>query len=593
MAHFTELSAGLQAALDKAAPARSSVEVILDPEDVNLDLSDYLAAEGSLRISKSRSILPYSGLGRFTPPALHLDFVNQDDVFNCHSEGKPFFYYASRLYADKETSDTVIQISKGDGGYFNANDEISLDDGLTLTHFTVQSVDTSDPDFDALTLDASGSVAYSAGTIVEIKYLPGRKVQIKTVVAGEEDGKITQVVGTLSGYPALSAGEAKIEIDDRMRALLGKPLTANWGQYIIDLNGRLQDTIEYNRVGSSTGTLDNSGLQGFPGVCPIGQWSIKFKNPNGDYKLTDPGGRTYEGNTGSTLQAEIHGQDSLWIQPHDWEGTFDEGDQITFRTVLALGYNVVGVTTIPAILKSLLTEDYGAGLGLAGDDIDYDAFDAVIAQLDEARGFINFSEPTTVLKAVELLQAHINATVFSKADGTLSIKMYFPTYRDEAPPAVSPDEDVMSVSMEDLGRIDRVEVQFDFDPANSEYRRKIVLPELGHSSENGLLVQLPGYNLASMARFTAERIWSTWRKGVRSYSVEQKWNYGLAVEIGDLVSITSANPLIPNTVLEIYSVEKDLLKQTVRWKGFAVDYAYRNYAFTDVGHKLDSGKVIF
>lgn len=49
MVYFTKLSA----ALNKAAPAQISVEVILDTYDLDIDLSSSFYREGSLRINKS------------------------------------------------------------------------------------------------------------------------------------------------------------------------------------------------------------------------------------------------------------------------------------------------------------------------------------------------------------------------------------------------------------------------------------------------------------------------------------------------------------------------------------------------------------
>ena len=84
-----------------------------------------------------------------------------------------------------------------------------------------------------------------------------------------------------------------------------------------------------------------------------------------------------------------------------------------------------------------------------------------------------------------------------------------------------------------------------------------------------------------------------WRKGVRRYRIQEKWNYGLAFELGDLFKISSRYPVIAERAVVVYQLSKDLLNQTVTALAYDLNYAFDGFAFCDVGDQLDSGKVIW
>lgn len=305
MSYVDDLSSDLQTALKKPIPARITTEVILDPDGLNIDLSDYLDTEAPLTLRKTKNInLAFGALGRYTLPEVHLEMINRDDAFNINTKGSLFYYATSRLYADKASGDTYVDLINGEGDKFDHSNitKLYLRSGSSATEFTISSIDTTPANYDRINFTASGSIAFNAGTIIETEFLPGKEVTIKTVVDGVAD-KVSQFKGVLSSHPNLAFGKARITLHNTLKNLLDVDVNATAIQYITDADGGVLSTIEYTRAEdpASDGLLDVNGLFVDTANCKIGNWEIEFTDSSGNYKITDTEGNVLTGwDTGTT-----------------------------------------------------------------------------------------------------------------------------------------------------------------------------------------------------------------------------------------------------------------------------------------------------
>lgn len=587
MPHVTELASALQTALQKYT-VRIGVRCIFDADDLNLDLSNYLNIDAPVNIQKSIQILPYGTIGRYQVNEVTLRMINKDDYFNHTNSSSPFYYATARIIAAKGSSDTFVNVLKGDGAKFANVSKVTLGQGGTATTFTVASVDTSSPTEDMVNFTASGSVAYAAGTVLETVYLPGRKMTLKTIV-NDEATEITQYVGILKGHPKIHAEYAELTFYDPIKQLLDVELEATASRI---LNATAIDTVEYNRADASTGTLDNAQIDINFG-CPIGEWRIVFADAT-TFTIYAPTGETQSGDTSSDLFFPT-GAAIYWvtIETTAWAGSFEAEDEITFSTSCVLGPPTYPTyDNIPQFIKAVILDEFGADL--ATSDIDETAFNSLITYYDEMFGRITFTENTTVLKAIELLQQHINGSVFPKNDGKIGIFAYRPRYDDGSTfPELSPDTDIREIDMSDLGRIDTVIAHWNYSHPENTYLNKLIIPDTEASRLNAIEIKLPAAYSEAIARSAAERLWIMWRKGVRAYQISEKFNYGVAWELGDIFRVSSDHPSIPSRAMVVYELQKDLRNGEVVASCYDLNYAFSNFAVADVGHKLDNGKVVW
>ncbi len=589
MAHISELTNDLQTALDKAVAGPIQVELILDPDGLNLDLSGYIDQKSSLVISKSKAIRPYGSLGAFTIGEVRVKLINRGNYFNSFDPTSPFYHFATRLYNDKADSGTTIRIPSGDGDTLSGK-AITISDALGSYTYTVDSVSTSDPNFDELTLNESGSRAFVAGDLVETQYLPGKKVTIKTTVDGVTD-KIAQYSGVLANLPRLlDKNLAEITLVDNFKRLLDRDLRANSVFRLKDSLGSKEASITYSRSGESTGTIVPELIIIIASACKIGKWEIEILNAAEDFILTDPDGATTESNTGNGL-TEIYSDGKLMMQLVSlvFAGSFDAGDKITFETFCSLGNGINDHHTIPKMLKNLLTENFAGNRPASELGI---SFDDLITDYDEMRAAISFSQRTSVLKAIELLQAHINASVYHTNDGLFEVAAYRPRLQQSLPPALSPDADVQLVEIESLEPIKLVVGNYDHQGSN--YQSRVVFPRNTQNLGDQLDVNFPAFHSADhgQANSSTGRIFAMWRRGLVDVHIREKFQYGLGWDINDVFQVSSIYPTLPAKNVEVYSIRKDLIKGSVEADAYDVDFVFGRYGFTDQ-HHTDQGYVVW
>jgi len=589
MPHIDDMSAALQTALKGPLPAQSSLELILDPDGVAIDLSDYV--NGRVSIRKGKSISPYSGIGAYQASETQVSLINTSDIFNRNQITQQFYYAASRLLVNKLIGDSFIQVIKGDGGKFAAGKTVTITEDGSSVDFEVSSVDETDPDFDQINFTGNGGRAFGAGSVVEIQFLPGRKATFKTIVNGVAE-KVDQFTGILKGHPDLRATGAAMTFYDPLKTLLDVSLKANGFVKLLDSEGNFDTTLAYSRAEDpeSDGAIDlDQVILGDDNLVQIGDWQIRFKNTSGDFIVTDPAGNTQQGNTATLFLMPLQGF-QLQIPIAAWSGTFDEDDEITFSTTCSFGQPVNTYNSLPEMIYRCLIEGFGAGLS-AANDLEDASFTDLIAEYDEMFGAITFTQKTTVLKAIEVLQQHINGGLYYTNGGKIAISVYRPLKEGPVIRSLSPDADVIELQQDDLGRIDRVTAEYAYSQRTGKYERSVTVPS-EETTGNLLTIKLPAFFSEAQARSTAERIWVMWRKGVSAYSITEKWGYGLGLDVNDLLQVSSSHPLFAGRLVEIYEVEKDPVAQLVRIRAYDINYSFGQFLFLDV-HNLDSGRVIW
>ena len=590
MPFVTQLSTDLQNALLKDIVSGIGVEVILDPDGKALDISNYVDRNASLVIQKQKSILPYGSLGAFTVKEVRLRLINKDDYFNHYKKSSPFYYATTRLFAAKPASQGYIDVPKGDGDKYQKNMIINIIQGEDREQFTVGDIDTTTyTDFDRINVGAPGggpgSIDFDAGSLVETDTPVGKKVVIRTVVDGVSD-KIDQFWGYVKGLPKLYRDYVELEFFDMFRALLDEVCKANSYKILTSSVGDYENTRQYTYASTPSGssvTLDMDDIEINPARCKIGSWEIEFINAT-DYYIRDPDNLEMQGDINTDFYFGTSTRYQIKIPKYAWGGFPETGDKITFQTVLSLGLPVNSYDTIPQMIYRLLLESFGAGLTTA--DLDDAQFQDVISKMDEMRGAISFTSPVTVLKAIELLQQHINATVFITNGGKFSIDVYMPRKQTETYPAFSPSADIRELQQQAYGKIERIYAKYNFGYNGKNYEHTVVVPNEAQKATTRLNLNFPAYHAGDygQAKSTAERIWLTWRDGQRVYEIVEKWNYGLALDINERYQIQSTYPDVEQRRVEVFEITKDLLNGEVHLKAFDIEHIFNNYAFTDIDY---------
>lgn len=602
--HWTDLSAELQTALIRPVVPEIKVRCILDPDGINIDLSEYINRDSSINIRKGKQIFPYGDIGRFQIGEVSIDFINRNNYFDSKDKSSPFYYAVSRLYEAHDGTQTFIRVVKGQGSRFAADLFANMNDGQSSVRREIDNIDETPAKYDQINFKSAwtgDAYSFSGGQLVETDYMVGKTIVLKNYIEGVST-EIEQFRGILKALPQISDNGVKLTIYSNFKNLLDVSLKANTYRVFDDSVGNYHSTIEYQRVNESDGEISGIAIStGAPStdLCKIGQWEIEFTTEIQDFIVTDPDGLTFNGNTSESFYAGVYPHFQIYIAAFAWTGTFDPGDKITFQTVCSLGradfwsisaYN--NYFTIPWMLKALLLETFAANLDVS--EIVEENFDKLITDYDEFTGAISFKQPTTVLKAIELLQQHINSTIFHNNSGLFDIHAYRPQLIPDTVPELSPDADIRELDIEDLGKVERVWANYLFDHEEGGYQGKIIIPPLATEQGDKVELNFPAYTSADYgpARGASEHVAQMWRRGVRRFAVTEKWNYAIAFDINDIVKISSLYPQLAKTVVEVFEVEKDILNGVCRINNYDLDYSFGNYLFYDQ-HNWDSGRVFW
>jgi len=595
MPHLDELHANLQAKLDKQIVDPCYVEVIIDPDGVNIDISSYVKRGTALTISKKKSIRPYSKLGSYSVSEVNITCNNIADFFNHNVKGKTFYHATTRLFQDASSANSYFDVPAGDGDKLVSGDSVFITDLSTGTTVekTIDSIDTTTYTYyDRIATTAALGTDFDAGARAETLYLVGKEVIVKSYFDLVTQ-KVNQFVGVLAALPKLNNTEARLTIVDNFSKLLNIDITANSYKTLIDSLGTYSDNLIITRAEdpASEGLFNLDEVTINTGYCKIGDWKIEFIDESQNYTVTDPDGIEYTGGTlgdftvGTSPTHQLIIADGCWGASND----YDKGDIIEFKTTCAMGLGVNTYNSVPQMLYRLLIEDFGAGLDTG--DLATTPWADIIDQFEACRGAITFTKATTVLKAIETLQAHINASVFHNNDGEISIAAYRPQLESGSEYTLSPNADISELDQEDLGRIQRIRLNYNYTQEGG-YQNKQILPDGAFQVGTFMELNYPAYHTSDrpQTRSSGSRIFRMWERGLKAYEIQEKWNTGIAFDINETYKISSNHPALAERLVEIYEIKKDINNKTVTFSAYDRDFVFGNYAFTEVDY-TDRGKV--
>jgi len=593
VSHLTELSSALQTALNKEVINNwPEAKIYLDPDEDNIDLSSRLI-DSVVEVSTNKNINPDESFGKISISEITLKFKNDNNYFSPEYIDGPFFHETTKLYADYTHGSSIIEVPKN----FNVKTGLKLyisDDNYS-DNATILSINTSDSNYDRITFTGvlSASNDYSAGVTVETKYRVGDYISIGTVLkgSGAPADVIDQYRGIISTLPKIDSNGAYITIQDTLRNLLSTQLKANTTKSRMNnITSTLQSSLTYTREDASIGTLTENSINIDDSYCKIGSWNIEFTSATA-FTVTDPGGVKYTGTTGSTFYAGDSSIYQLSIATSAWSGTFEQGDEIDFNTYCTICYGSEGTdgNNVPKIIELLLTEDYGADF--SASDYDTSAIASLKADFDDFRAGITFDKKISVLKAIEIMLRHINAAIFVQNSGPVSFNSYLPQLDPASPNELSPDTDIQDAEMETFTRYRRVMGLYDY--SNGEFNKEFSYPY--NEGEPHIEIKLPAFTADERiyAEAIVRRIYTMWEKGVKSYKIREKWNHGIGFELSDQFQISSDNPDLDTTIIEIFRINKNINRPgKIEAGGYDISHNFDQYFFIGE-HKLSNGRVVW
>lgn len=336
------------------------------------------------------------------------------------------------------------------------------------------------------------------------------------------------------------------------------------------------------------GSLDLSVITIDDSQCKIGKWLVHFKDNSGKFTLTDPDGNKWTGDTGNIIYAGDAGDYQLSIAASAWDGDFVMNDEIEFVTVCSFGQPANAYNLIPEMLYRLMIEDFGAGL--SSGYLDEDSFTDLISEYDAYSGGISFKEPTTILKAFELLQLHVLGGLFVTNDGTFSINVLRPQGVPSPLRVLSPNSDIEDVEQDDIGRISKVVGYYNFDQENGSYKDYVNVPEF--KSGGGIELFFPAYHSTDRAtvKSICKRVLHIWSRGLKRYRITEKYNTGIAFDLNEIYQISSKHPKFGGRNVVIYDIEKDIKKLELKMYAYDLNFAFGNFLIFD-SDNWDEGKV--
>lgn len=593
MAHITELSSALQTALNRDKIYNwPEAQLILDPDGDAIDLSSRLQ-DSEIVVSKEKKLNPDEELGKISISELTLKFKNDSNYFSPEYIDGPFYHVLTKLYADYTHGGTTIDVPKN--FTIKAGLTLVISEGKYSASAIISSINTSDTYYDRVTFTAALSASYdfSAGATVETKYRVGEYITIGTILkgAGSPTDIINQYKGVIAALPVIKNDGAYLTIQDMLCDLLAIQMKANTTKSRLSNTAvNLESSLSITRVDESTGSLSEGHISINANYCKIGAWNMEFTSAT-EYTVKDPGGIIYTGNTTSAFYAGDSTIYQLTIPTSAWSGTFETGDQIDFSTFCTICYanESTDGNTVPLIIERILTENYGAGL--SSSEYDSSALETLKTDYAEFRAGITFGNKLSVLKAIEIMLRHINAAISVQNSGVITFTSYKPQPEPASPNALSPTVDIQAVDMDIRTRYRRVTGLYDY--SDGEFNKEFSYPY--NEGEPHIEVKLPAFtaNERIYAEAIVRRMYTMWEKGLKTYSISEKWNYGIGFDINDQFRISSLIPDLETVVVEIFGVHKCINRPSrAEVKGYDISHNLGQY-FIIGESKLSDGRVLW
>lgn len=592
MAHLSELTSAQRAVLEKKVIEPIYHRLTIHADDGDIELEDEIIEVAPVTAEKRIDL--DDRMAEFTVGRLDIDLVNAGEQFDAAKAGGTFESHVAPTLTVVENADNQVDIpffgTIPFGGDINdlVGLKFTLSDGKAVFQGTITAISTDTGQvYHRITFSPNMPLAYSfpIGSRFSMKELTGRSATLEYVLG---DSGQTLVAGKfiVARPPAVEVGQATLELHDAFTLLLKDNLPAN-----------MAAVKEYQRVGSSTGTMTIGAVNVKWEKAVIGRWEIEILEVIDDtvdylkFQVTRPDGTTKIGYSNAAFASDPQGFElfsSLYFTSDHWDGAygasggsvFEVGDKIVIDTY----YRQQTGTHLADGLNEIISNALGSSY------YDDSASNRLLAnfkpQLPLYPGDAEIRREMTNMQAAALFCQHLSLTMQIEADGKLNFSLLQPVYQTTIP-TLSGELEIIEVELRYRDPVKAVKVLYDYDWDAGEFRKDYTWPE--GSREKPVELKLPFFTTETYAKFQANRYHLMWGQGLREVEFKALLNHGLGFDLSDRFLLTSLSPTLTARDVLLYRIEKNRERAEVRVRGFDVAHIWGNVAFYDVDN-YDSGK---
>lgn len=636
MGWYTDLSANIQAEIEKKSGVQPFFEVIIDPSGRQIRLDRLHDAESIGAMGISRSMEPDADTV-YTVDDITSTHYDPDNYFCPSQSGGIFRDRRAYLRQDHSAGTKTLHLTKG-VDVFEAGDVLRICSNGNTEEPIVDAVDVSGANEDIVTLVSGLSYSHTGGTRVHTKHIVGQSVNIQLGFDGITD-TLSLYTGYLHENIEREEGRAVMKIRNASDLTLRRPITiqsvgagdfyehtyeSSMIKYDPSLprnyrGGYINTDYSYIMSSAEIGTIDHTAVVTYTG-CPLGEWLIEFTKST-DFTVTGPGCFKKSGKTSQDFFDKTDASDSyIKIPSSVWTNfTGTEGDWV--KIYVCIHYIA---KTVPQIIYDLLrhfggisTSNIDASSGFGGvsgthtsleddepqsPDSSY-SFDSAFIERKFERVSICFYEPITVLEAIQAISNHSMVIAYPDKNEVWKLHSQFPRPLQSAIGTVSDTTNLIDVKVRDYAPTNEITAHYAFkyrqvDPASGtgseystemaeEYMASYTYPEtdddnqsyLRYGIKNAIELECPGIYTEAMASAMASRYWLLWKDGLREIELTMTLE-GINLEIGDRVTLQCSDPDI-DTTIEVFSVQFVPDSCLVEVKGFDTKATPESFAIVE------------
>ncbi len=509
------------------AGLRPFVEVVIDPEDMNIVLDGFHDLSGISTLVNEVSLDPLD-FGKIFLNDLYLQFNYPDELFsgesNTTGQDKPYHSWAKSCYMKGATtyvSSTAAILRPWAWFGAKAGDRVFFSNGDSKEEIYVNSVQNvlcqemgDYPDDYKQQLNYTGlAESYASTDIVSTKPILGKQVSIRLRLDGLGTSGTQEIFrGIIRDSFEWRPGSATLKVDNLFGVLLSKPLVISSASadptQRINAAGTLASTISWT---TKTGTGTLSAPTVYTGAR-LGKWEITFSNAT-NFTVTGPNCNAKAGTTGTDFYDQTDATDSqIKIAIANWGGTPAAADVVEFYVCA----NFNGV--YPSVIVKSLLEDYA---GISSDYVDSTAFTAVQSG-ENGVAYISFDTEGTVGEAISSILPHSLLWLSQGWDAKFTI---FNPYAQTTASctSIAGYSIIGTQSSRLMNYYNEVVVYYGWDYAAGAMQYRAVYPASdteNHSyqiygEKRTVEIYMPGFYLSEYASDVARKLYEFWSFGVK------------------------------------------------------------------------------
>lgn len=428
MAGLTSLPAGWQTLLENAQGCRPYIEVFIDPDGDNIELSGESGLVAMSDIFSGIEIEP-NYFDQLQLRDLQLSFADVNQMLTTISERVGALRVIQRVMDNDPNLNNPCTLRDGMGN-FAVGDTVYFSDGENSESVVLTSAA-------ANSIGWVGALvnSYAEGSLVMTLPLTGKVCEVKLRLSGNANAA-TIYKGIVKDSFAWDGQTAVLTLTNYLVRLLEIDLKLIAGSVnptsYLDFNGAYKTSLTW----SSGSTTTLSAITTYA-KCGLGEWQLTIGAGSGvsyTFELIDPDGNEYTGSTAADFFTHTDATDSLIsILAASWGGVIHTGDVLTFKTAVNLQ-----LQSIVAMIYNLLI-DYTDGV-ITDADIDvggtgYDdgaelgySFNKLYSITSGRLFSVTFDQPCKVIEAIMTLLPHELALLCQMLSGKLRIFSLNPSF---------------------------------------------------------------------------------------------------------------------------------------------------------------------